>query len=215
MNTNENWLPGARALIIAMALCWKGVLAVKAVVWNVPEILYEELCLLIAEAQAALALQMNKSLRNNMTRVACNVAFAALIKAMRFMKNNYFQCPPRTPAELESLMLHAHDTGHSPVNPSNAIPDVKLAPFAVRALEVRIKNAHPYGMNGALMHYIISDEQVTDMALFTGSRLITSRSQVLPFPDSQRGKWFCCVFCWESETGAPGLWSEIKSELIP
>jgi hypothetical protein len=81
--------------------------------WGIPDANVEELQALVSAAQTALATAQNGETRNHITTTQCRSAFAAMIAAMRDMKNRYFYVPPLRESDLIALGLKIYDSRHS------------------------------------------------------------------------------------------------------
>jgi hypothetical protein len=95
MAYNPDWMPGKRAEILVMAKEWYKVIYKNTKNWNIPENVETELEGLTEKAQDALNDAMSAD-RTEVINAKCKVAFDALSKKMRDIKDRYFKEPPST-----------------------------------------------------------------------------------------------------------------------
>jgi hypothetical protein len=137
---STDWLPGSRALRLAMAKNWLFVLGgYESPPWGIPPEEITGLGGLAAAADAALSHAMSSDRTHTLT-VACRLAFEALDGKMRFFKSHYFLVPPLTPIDLARL-------GLAEQNPANPIPRPDAQPIADLAFPgihlVELRNIRP------------------------------------------------------------------------
>jgi hypothetical protein len=127
MPFNEDWLPRARAAIIAMANEWIEVCAAKKTAWNIPESDLINLTSVRDVAAAALEAATSESTRTPVATARCKTMFGHLTEFMRYFKRRYFLCPPLAEADLVSLGLKPYDKHPTPSGVPTA--QVKVNPF--------------------------------------------------------------------------------------
>jgi hypothetical protein len=119
MPHSHDWLPDKRADILIMANTWINVLVIKGAAWGVTAAELNALVDLTGAAEDALE-KATTTDRGPESTAKCQAAFIALDTCMRTMKMQHFTQPPRTDAELVSVLLRGHDpnrtTQKTPVN---------------------------------------------------------------------------------------------------
>jgi hypothetical protein len=104
----SEWFPGSREKVLAMADVWDTVLTEKGSMWNIPIGERTSFTAQKVKTRASYLRTLDTTTCTAEEYAQADMDFAALTEMMRYIKNNYFDSPPRTPAELASLMLHKH-----------------------------------------------------------------------------------------------------------
>ncbi|GHU81567.1 hypothetical protein FACS189468_4480 [Spirochaetia bacterium] len=233
---STNWLPGSRVGQLALARQWAAVLADKASDWGIPAAMVSGFIGLITAAEEALAKVQDKSSRTHVDSVVCNMAFKALTEQMKFLKNNYFNCPPRTEEEMAMLGLRKRKQGGTVPAPLNVV-GVETRPLANGLLELVLTiigdlvpdtDASDYGYRvylgvedpaaapgalGRFGHYL-SGPPINGREL-TYSFFTKRRRDVVQCDEQDRMKklWICVML--ESESGKQGPWGPLFWAPIP
>jgi hypothetical protein len=239
MAESKNWLPLSRAGQLAMALTWAEVLGEFGNAWGVQAGTVSAFNAAIAAAQGALAKTQNKATRTHADSVACETAFKALVANMRFLKNNYFNSPPRAADELARLGLSEHGIPSPIPKPENQVTgktrplgdhliqleleiigdmvkDTKASDYGFRVqVAVEDPNAAP-GSKGKFGTYLAAAPQSGED--FSFSFFIKHKREILDFDAADRMKkvWFCIHL--EREKGGQdgkGPWGPIFWTAIP
>ncbi|GHV55355.1 hypothetical protein AGMMS49579_17990 [Spirochaetia bacterium] len=234
---STNWLPGTRVGQLALARQWKAVLTASASGWSIPAADVTAFTGLITTAAAALEKVQDKATRTHVDAVACDAAFKELAAKMRYLKNNYFNSPPRTASELASLEL-------SPRNPPTDVPPprnqvtAKHRPLGDHLIELVIEivgdvvtdnKASDYGFSvywgimpagGASVEAATGRKRELLQAPVGGedlpfSRFTRKKKEVFDFDSADRGKtvYFCLRL--ENAKGQVGPWGPILDTVIP
>ena len=233
---STNWLPGTRVGQLAMAKLWAAVLTDKAAEWHIDlarEI--EPFKELIAPAEAALEKVQDKSSRTHVDSVNCETAFKALAEKMRYIKNNFFNSPPRTAGDLALLELSPRDPP-SDIKPPLSVVGVKSRPLANGLIEalmetvgdsakdsdasyygyrvfVGIEDAGGEGKLSKFGKYLVTPPQSgTEL---TYSFYTKRKRDVVQCDEPDRGKklWLCVKL--ENGKGQTGPWGPLFWTIIP
>jgi hypothetical protein len=220
-----------------MAKKWLVVLATQATAWEISADLLAVFTMQVSAAEAALAKVQDKTTRNQVGVINCNEAFKAMTKQMRYIKRNYFNCPPRTVSELGTL-------GLSPQNPSTDVPapenqvTAKYRPLGEHLMELKFdivgtfetdSQASDYGFR---VYWGIMPVGGASVAAATGqkrelmtvpssgadlpfSRFTRKKREVFDFDATDRGKtvYFCLRL--ENAKGQAGPWGPLLNWMIP
>jgi hypothetical protein len=94
------------------------------------------------------------------------------------------------------------------------VKDTRLLelPFKDQDSESR---ARPYGMNGAVVSFEVSDTPVRDPEKLTRTELATRTPHLLHFAEEDRGKTVYFSMQWQNESGERGDFTEIQSAIVP
>ncbi|MHC6203760.1 hypothetical protein ACYULU_11265 [Breznakiellaceae bacterium SP9] len=234
---STSWLPGSRVGQLAMAKQWMIVLTAKAVDWNVPVADVTVLGALTTAAEAALEKMQDKTLRTRVDSVVCAEAFKALVAKMRYLKNNYFNWPPRTAEELAMLGLSPPNL-HTDVPPPQNQVTAKLRPLGDHLIQLVIQvvgdvitdtKGSDYGyrvywgimpVGGASLEAAAGRERELMRAPQSGtdlpfSKFSRKKREVFDFSGDDRGKtvYFCIRF--ENAKGQSGPWGPMLGTVIP
>jgi hypothetical protein len=205
---------------LALSGIWEVVLVEKATPWGVPAADVTLLTTLRAAASAAFAKVQDKTMRTHMDVVVCQEAFKALIGHMRYLKANFFNCPPRTEEEMESLGLSTRKPP-VPVPAPTTCPEIDIDTSMLRQLSVRYRDAgsttwgKPAGVRGADIRWAISDTPVTETAKLTHAAFDTATPHTIHFTGDDRGKTVYISARWQNTTDGVGPFGEIVAAIIP
>ncbi|GHU82017.1 hypothetical protein FACS189468_5680 [Spirochaetia bacterium] len=230
-----HWLPSSRVERLALAQQWAGVLADKASDWSVPAAQVTALNGLITPAAETLAKVQDRSSRSHVDSVACQTAFKALTEHMRFLKNNYFNSPPRTAQELAMLGLAGHNPPGDIPPPENQVTG-KTRPLGDHLLELRMEivgdmirdqKASDYGKR---VYVAIEDSVNAGTSSKYGKYLaappqsgedfswsfFTRRwGEIFDFNEQDRGKKVWFIAHLENAKGDKGPWGPLLWTIIP
>jgi hypothetical protein len=236
---SEHWLPGSRTGQLAMALTWSEVLDQKSDAWSIPAGQVSAFDAVMVAAQSALAKTQNTATRTHADTVACETAFKALVEKMRFMKNNYFNSPPRTAEDLALLGLSEHGAPTPVPKPENQVTgktrplgdhlillelqivgdmvkDTRASDYGFRVYVAVEDPAAAPGAKGKFGPYLTSPPQ--SGLDFSFSFFIKHKREILDFDETDRMKkaWFCTHL--EREKGGQegkGPWGPLIWTAIP
>jgi hypothetical protein len=131
------WLPGARAEILAMCQSWLTYLTEeRRTAWGIPLTEYTALSTLYLTARSLLTKAMDEDIRTHVITVQCQEAFKNLTAKMRFFKDRYFKIPPLTLGDLAALGLHPR-TPSSPIPRPEAQAEADLTFPGIHLVELR------------------------------------------------------------------------------
>jgi hypothetical protein len=119
------WFPTRRDDIIHMADGWETQLDAKGAAWGVGADKIAEFKSQKSAAAAMLA-EVKSGGRTRVNTEQCRLLFHELALTMHFLKNNFFNAPPRTNDELISLLLSIHDGTPTPIFPAEVVPGLTL-----------------------------------------------------------------------------------------
>ncbi|GHU23644.1 hypothetical protein FACS1894164_08500 [Spirochaetia bacterium] len=217
---SKNWLPDSRSGKLALSRRWQNVLAESAGTWNIPADDVSSLRTLTDAADIALKKMQDKMTRTRVDTVACDKAFKALILEMRFIKNNYFNSPPRTVEDLTSVGLNPRNPP-TPVPSPSTYPNIEIDTSVLRQLSVRfwdtgtIRRGKPQGVHGAEVRWDFSETQIVDPDALTHSEFNTKTPHTLFFSGDKRGKMVYICVRWQNAKGQKGPWGAIIGAVIP
>jgi hypothetical protein len=235
MRHGKPWLAGGRQERLAMGRLWVRVLTLKASEWNMSSDITDELMVLVTEAGSALLKVMDKAGRTHGDVVHCAAAFKAMVKKMRFIKNNYFQSPPRTEEELEMLDLHARKIAEVIDAPRNEVREWTKA-LDDHLLEVFLKinevkgQDRPESDHGAKLFAAIVDPAkagtegrygkylaaAPESGLdFSWSMFTQTSTVTFDFDVRDRGKTVWFIAHLGTASGKIGPWGPMFSTIIP
>lgn len=120
-----DWFPSRRDDIIHMADIWARQLEAKGVIWGVALDKIAEFKNLTAAAKALLT-EVKSGNRNDTGTEQCGAMFRDLEIAMRFLKESYFNSPPRANSEMAALLLSAPDELSAAILRSDVAPGLSL-----------------------------------------------------------------------------------------
>jgi hypothetical protein len=239
MAKRKESLPTTRTGQLAMAQMWSPVIIPRASAWGISSAQLDTFDNLISAAAAALAKTQDKSACTHVDIVICQQASKALVAMMRFLKNNFFNCPPRTPEELAMLGLTPNNLPSPVPTPENQatgktrplgdhlveftleiigdmVQDTAASDYGFRVYAaVEDPNAAP-GTMGKYGPYLITEPLVGNE--FSFSFFTKRKREVFDYIATDRGKkaWFCCRL--EREKGGQegkGPWGPLVSTIIP
>jgi len=150
------------------------------------------------------------------------VAFKALVKKMRYVKDRYFKKPPLEDPDFISLGLHPHDETRSEhlVVHERVTVTLRLRYDREIIVDFRItgapNKAKPKGYEGADIIWAILDHHPTGHAELTGGHEMASRTPFyFEFSEEDRGKTVYIAAAWQNERGHRGAYSDIVSAVVP
>ncbi|MDR1419481.1 MAG: hypothetical protein LBI86_03825 [Treponema sp.] len=119
------------------------------------------------------------------------------------------------------LGVHIPDPTPSPIPDPATRPEFSLRVKDIRKIRIDFQDqgserrAKPYGMDGAVVHWLVSDHAAQATGELTGSVLATRTPFTLEFADADRGKILSVALQWQNEKGRKGSFSEIQNTIIP
>jgi hypothetical protein len=152
---------------------------------------------------------------------AKNNAKKAAEGVLRPFVNRYLRYDPVTNEDRTAMGVPNKDTVKTPVPPPPTRPEFRLAVKDTRRISVHFKDqgveskAKPYGYDGAVIYWAVSDTPITDTAQLVHSTLATRTPYILEFAEADRGKTVYTALCWQNEKGDKGSPTEIQSTVVP
>jgi hypothetical protein len=129
-----------------------------------------------------------------------------------------------TLADLAAMGIPPVDSTHSHIGRPKTRPVFTIKVIDSRLLAILFwdedtpeSNARPYGMNGAVVSFAISEDGhvITDYKELTRTELATRTPHYLRFDEADRGKTVYIALQWQNESGERGDPTEIQSAVIP
>jgi hypothetical protein len=234
---STTWLPGNRTGQLAMAKQWLIVLATQAAVWEIPAALVTAFTALVTAADTALEKVQDKATRTHVDAVACGEAFKDMTVKMRYLKNNYFNSPPRTVEELATLALSPRNPPTDVPSPQNQVT-AKHHPLGDHLIELVIEivgdiltdnKASDYGVRvywgimpagGAAVEAATGRKRELPQTPTGGedlpfSRFTRKKKEVFDFDSADRGKTVYFYLRLENAKGQVGPWGPLLDTIIP
>ena len=133
----SGWLPPRRDDIIHMADAWIEQLDLHGPAWAVPADKITGLRTHHAALKALFA-EVKSGGRTPVNTERCREMFREEELLMRFLKDNFFNAPPRTGDELAALLLSAHDGHPTPILPPEVSPGLSLHNTGGHGIQVKL-----------------------------------------------------------------------------
>jgi hypothetical protein len=152
---------------------------------------------------------------------AKNDAKKAAVKVIRPFVNQYLRYPPVTDEDRTAMGIPNHDTTRTPIGAPRTKPVFTTEVKTIRSITVPFQEegvksrAIPYGYNGAVVSWSVSDTPVTDPKNLTRSELATRGPHVLHFEEEDRGKTVYLALQWQNEKGEKGDFTAIQTAIVP
>jgi hypothetical protein len=152
---------------------------------------------------------------------AKNDAKKALKKAVRACVNQYLRFAPVTDEDRTAMGIPNHDSTRTPIGTPETVPVYNVVIKGIRKITITFhdedteSHAIPYGMNGAIVSWKVSDAPVTDPKLFDRTELATKSPAVIHFEEADRGKTASIALQWQNEKGDRGDFSEVEKAIVP
>jgi hypothetical protein len=152
---------------------------------------------------------------------AKNDAKKAAKATIRPFVNQYLRFPPVTDEDRTAMGIPNRDTTRTPIGRPKTVPVFTIVIKGIRQViilfhdEGTTSRAIPYGMNGAVIFWKVSDAPITDPKLLDRTELATKSPFVLHFDETDRGKVVTIALQWQNEGGVRGDYSTIESAIIP
>jgi hypothetical protein len=195
--------------------------AANAAAWEVPQAEVTALQTQFADYEAKLVIARSGN-RGKFDIAEKNAAKKTLMRAERDVTKRRLAWNPNvTSAQRRELGITDHDESHTPIPEPQTRPEFNFK--VLDLLKIRIdfhdlgseSRAIPYGDNGAVFCYALSDALISDYALLTKTMLLTHSPWTLNLPPEARGKTLSGAMVWQNEKGEKGNWSEIQSIVVP
>ena len=240
MAKSSDWLPGARADILAMCRKWLAYLieALRTAL-GIPAAEFTELGNLFNEAETLLTKAQDEAERTHVITVECQAAFKALTAKMRFFRDRYFKVPPLTEGDWAALGFKQKDPHPTPTPPPDGVPAVSLSypggPHAITihlepmagTQELTVESDYGYAIyagimpsGGATLEQAASDKRYLmkpplDGKGLTHYRFTRRRREKLVFDAAESGMtvYVCCRY--ENQKGEVGQWGPVAYAVIP
>jgi hypothetical protein len=190
--------------------------------WGFPKDATTPLRPLWAAYDAALAAAQSPDTRSKSATDAKNDAKKVLRHALSVFIAKYIDNNDAiTAAILDKLGLEAKDTTRTPIPIPSTYPEFFVKVKDIRAVEVHFKamgsagRGRPYGYNGAVIYYGVSDVPPAEPSELTHSALATKTPYTLMFTEAERGKRVYIALVWQNKKGQKGPFSQIEEAFIP
>jgi hypothetical protein len=240
MAKSNDWLPGSRTEILAMAQDQIAYMTPeRRAAWGIPAAKFVEYDDAVTAAQEALEKVMNVPERNHVLTVQCAEAFDILQGVMRFFKGHYFLMPPLTKTDWAELGFRERDETQTPVpapsdapavSPSYAGPprvlQANLGPMPGTPV---LDSESDYGYalyvgvmppGGATLEQAASVKHYLREAPADGESLrhytfTRRKKELVTFDGGESGMtaFFCARY--ENQKGQKGNWGPVSSAVIP
>jgi hypothetical protein len=230
-----DWLPHSRDALLHVCDAWEAQLTQNGAAWGVPPGKITEFKNQEAAART-LFTEVRSGSRTPVNTEQCRVLFHELEQAMRFLKNNFFNSPPRTSSEMAALLLHVHDGVLTPILPSGVIPGLSLHNTDGHGMLVKLfTDAEPEDRRSA-DHFFVkwglkprerwatAEEAAQDPRLLVRlpvraedlpMHFSTSRGKNdLPFTLADIGMELFATACWQTPRNQEGPYCPILSRII-
>jgi hypothetical protein len=155
-------------------------------------------------------------------RAAKEAAKKAGGRLIRDFNNEFIRFASQV-SDADKLLLGVHipDPDPSPIPAPGTRPEFSFRLADIRKIRLDFHDqgsevkAKPYGMDGAVVHWLVSDAPATDPAQLTQSVLATRTPFYLTFTEGDRGRILSVALQWQNKKGQKGTMSEIQSTVIP
>jgi hypothetical protein len=217
-----------------MARQWLTVLGDYGAGWDIPDTRIAELATVTDASDATLAKTLDKASRTHVDSVACASIFKVLAARMRYLKNNSYNIPPRSAAELAMLGLAPKKPGSPIPKPKNQVAGI-THPLGDHLIEIILEitgdmvrdvpdhgfrvfagvldgNAAP-GAKGRYGKYLAAPP--LDDTDFSWSFLTQRRREIFDYDETDRGKKAYFLVRHETATGLKGPLGPIFWTIIP
>ncbi|MDR1374422.1 MAG: hypothetical protein LBJ24_05555 [Treponema sp.] len=152
---------------------------------------------------------------------AKNDAKKAAKAVVRPFVNQYLRYEPVTDEDRTAMGIPNHDTIRTPIGRPGTIPVFTTEVRGIRSITLPFheegakSHAIPYGFDGAVVSWEVSDTPVTDPKKLTRSELATSTPHTLHFEEADRGRTVYIALQWQNEKGEKGDFSAIQTAIVP
>jgi hypothetical protein len=126
-----------------------------------------------------------------------------------------------TAFHLTNMAIPPIDTTPTHIGRPGSRPTFHIVVKDTRLLGIEFQDegsgsrARPYGMNGAVISWIISDTPPASPEAMTHTELATRSPHDLHFREEDRGKRVYIAMQWQNESGVRGDFTEMQSTIIP
>jgi hypothetical protein len=190
-----------------MADDWEAQLDLKGGEWGVSEGKIAEFKSRKAAAAAMLA-EVKSGGRTKVNTKQCRLLFHELALTMHFLKNNFFNAPPRANDELVALLLSVHDGTPPPIALCDVVPGLSPHNTDGHGMLVKLfRDAEPADGRPLTRHPARADDLPQHFS--TGRR-----SNTLPFNPADIGMEFFASACRQTPRNQDGPYCPIVSRLI-
>jgi hypothetical protein len=152
---------------------------------------------------------------------AKNDAKKAAKGVIRPFVNQYLRFPPVTDEDRTAMGIPNHDNTRTPIGKPKTVPVFTIIIKGIRRVTIPFNDegttsrAIPYGMNGAVISWKVSNTPITSPKLLDHTELATKSPFILYFDEEDRGKTVYIALQWQNEGGVRGDYSEIECAIIP
>jgi hypothetical protein len=145
----------------------------------------------------------------------------AVVKHLREFVNRFLRHKPVTDTDRDVMGVRNPDRVRTAISVPFEQVEFSYELKGIRRVGVHFKQkgspgrARPYGYNGAIMKWQVSDKIVTRVEELTSHDLATRTPYIMKFNDEDRGKTLSVACKWENRKSQKGPWSEILSTIVP
>jgi phosphoribosylformylglycinamidine (FGAM) synthase PurS component len=215
-----DYIPKKDAELVTWSSNFASIIANRTTAWDIP--VAEANALQTAAAEFFSLYEQAVGPTSNKVIVELkNEARTELKEKIRAMVNFRLQNPVITDAEKLELGLHLKDKTPTSIPVPVTRPEFNIKTADIRELTVIFRDqdseskARPYGINGAVVAWTISDVPPASPDDLTHTALATRSPHLLQFTEENRGKTVYIALCWQNEKGQRGHWSEMQNAVIP
>ncbi|MDR1374998.1 MAG: hypothetical protein LBJ24_08510 [Treponema sp.] len=154
------------------------------------------------------------------TRAKNDAKRAAKTLVRRFV-NQYLRYEPVTDQDRLAMGVPVRDTTRTPIGKPGTKPVFTTEVRGIRRITLPFadegvkSHAIPYGFNGAVVSWEVSDTPVTDPKKLTHAELATRSPHTLTFEEADRGRTVYIAMQWENKSGKKGDFTAVQSAIVP
>ena len=153
--------------------------------------------------------------------LARNEAKEKCVKTLRKFVNQYLRFEPVTNVDRTVMGIPNHDSVRTAKKDVTETISFDIRLRGISELVVHFQQtgvthkARPEGYDGAIVIWHIADNAPNQTHQFSYHAKASRTPFIIKFNDEDRGKKAWITLCWQNKRGIRGVWSEIKSSIIP
>ena len=153
--------------------------------------------------------------------LARNEAKEKCVKTLRKFVNQYLRFEPVTNVDRTVMGIPNHDSVRTVRKEVTETISFDIRLRGISELVVHFQQAgvshkaRPEGYDGAIVIWHIADTVPSQAHQFSYHAKASRTPFIIKFNDEDRGKKAWITLCWQNKRGNRGIWSEIKSSIIP
>jgi hypothetical protein len=227
MKIRKKWIPETIRAFTEFVKNFCAKVVAHADEWSVSTADKNQTVALEANFETAQAAADAPETRTSVTVAVAKTARTVLKKHLQYLRQVYidpgFKSGVISEHDYLSLGLSLADDVVTPTPPTpTTIPFiVELTSPPGHRVQVHFRDetsekseARPYGMNGCLARFAISDEKTEDTQLLIRTELMTRSPYTLVFTPEDEGKLLSMGACWQNNSGKLGSLSAISHVVI-